>query len=116
MWPEGLPSYALMYILQALKLDSNRPIIYDSRAAALEKLGKLGEALKDARKAIEISPGSAQVLFNSVTLISQYSQYLKGYIRCARLLRNAGKLNAALKMIDLALERITSSDDARRKA
>lgn len=36
-------------------------IVFESRSAALEKLGRISEALKDARKVIELVPLSPQV-------------------------------------------------------
>jgi tetratricopeptide (TPR) repeat protein len=45
---------------QVIELGGTLPILYDSRSAVLEKLGRYGDALKDAKKAIDISPQSPQ--------------------------------------------------------
>jgi hypothetical protein len=72
-------------------------VIYDSRAVVFEKLGKLKDALKDARKAIEVAPGQWQ-----------------GYARAARLFLQAQKFDSALKMADAALKKV-KDDDAKRR-
>ncbi|KAI0830522.1 hypothetical protein BC628DRAFT_1312537 [Trametes gibbosa] len=69
---------------------------YDSRAAAHEKLGKLKEALRDAKSTIDLQPSRWQ-----------------GYARSARLFLQARKYEAAARMAELALERIPS--DLRQK-
>ncbi|TDL23292.1 hypothetical protein BD410DRAFT_787629 [Rickenella mellea] len=71
--------------------------IFDSRAAVLEKLGRNGEALKDAKRVIDLTPTSWQ-----------------GYARSSRIFLKIGKLDASLKMVDLALERVKESDQKRR--
>ena len=36
-------------------------MVFESRSAVYEKLGKISDALKDARKVIELAPTSPQV-------------------------------------------------------
>ncbi|KAJ3499987.1 hypothetical protein NMY22_g19414 [Coprinellus aureogranulatus] len=72
-------------------------IIYDSRAAVLEKLGRLKDALKDARKAVEVAPEQWQ-----------------GYARSARLFLLAQKFDSAMKMADAALKKVKDEDAKRR--
>ena len=36
-------------------------VVHDSRAATLEKLGRVSDALKDAKKVIDMCPGSYKV-------------------------------------------------------
>ena len=83
--------------MKALSLGCDAFIVYDSRAAVHEKLGNNKAALMDAKKVVDIAPDRWQ-----------------GYARSARLFHALHKDEAALKMIDLALERI-KEDDARRR-
>ena len=64
----------------------------------LEKLGKLKDALKDARKAIEVAPEQWQ-----------------GYARAAKLFLQAQKFDSALKMADAALKKVKDDDSKRRQ-
>lgn len=84
--------------LQAVENGGDKEcIIYDSRAAVLEKLGRLKDALKDARKAIEVAPEQWQ-----------------GYARSACLFLQAQKYDSALKMADAALKKVKDEDAKRR--
>ena len=46
---------------QILGIVNGEHIVYDSRAATLEKLGRISDALKDARKVIDMCPDSYKV-------------------------------------------------------
>lgn len=46
---------------QAIQAGANIHSVYDSRAAAYEKLGKLKDALKDSCEVIKIAPTLVQV-------------------------------------------------------
>ncbi|KZV73799.1 hypothetical protein PENSPDRAFT_602364 [Peniophora sp. CONT] len=63
--------------------------ILDSRAAAYEKLGRVADALQDAKKAIDVAP-----------------QQWHGYFRAARLFQQLEKYTHALKMAQYALDRL----------
>jgi F-box/TPR repeat protein Pof3 len=82
--------------MQAISLGCDSFIVYDSRAAVHEKLGNNKAALIDAKKVVDTAPDRWQ-----------------GYARSARLFHALNKDEAAIKMIDLALERI-KPDDAQR--
>lgn len=84
--------------MKAISLGSDAVIVYDSRAAVHEKLGNNKAALIDAKKVVDITPDRWQ-----------------GYARSARLFHALHKEEAALKMVDLALERIKASDTQRRQ-
>ncbi|KAH9002756.1 hypothetical protein EDB86DRAFT_3040828 [Lactarius hatsudake] len=64
-------------------------VLYDSRASAYEKKNLPEEALRDAKKTIDIAP-----------------KQWHGYFRSARLFAALGQTNAALEMCSLALERL----------
>ncbi|OSX67276.1 hypothetical protein POSPLADRAFT_1042521 [Postia placenta MAD-698-R-SB12] len=71
---------------QAIVLGPNEFSIYDSRAAVFEKLGRVKDALRDSKKVIDLGPQRWQGI---------------------------SKLDHALRMINLALERV-NADDVRR--
>ncbi|OAX42277.1 hypothetical protein K503DRAFT_766924 [Rhizopogon vinicolor AM-OR11-026] len=81
---------------EAISLGCDTFIVYDSRAAVHEKLGNYKAALIDAKKVVDTAPDRWQ-----------------GYARSARLFHALQKDEAALKMIDLALERIKADDTHR---
>ncbi|KAI0673343.1 hypothetical protein C8Q78DRAFT_1067697 [Trametes maxima] len=83
---------------QALKLGGDGSIIYDSRAAAYQKLGKLKNALRDAKAVIDLQPDRWQ-----------------GYARSSRLFLQARKYDAASRMVELALERVPTDQGRRRE-
>ncbi|KAF8073746.1 hypothetical protein FPV67DRAFT_1479108 [Lyophyllum atratum] len=72
-------------------------IIYDSRAAVYEKLRMPKEALRDAKAVITLAQDQWQ-----------------GYARSARLFLLAHRFDASLKMANMALERVKSTNMARR--
>lgn len=84
--------------MKAISLGCDAFIVYDSRAAVHEKLGNNKAALMDAKKVVDTAPDRWQ-----------------GYARSARLFHALNKDEAALKMIDLALERIKADDAHRRQ-
>ncbi|KAG2148519.1 hypothetical protein BD769DRAFT_1412694 [Suillus cothurnatus] len=83
---------------KVISLGCDSFIVYDSRAAVHEKLGNNRAALLDAKKVVDIAPDRWQ-----------------GYARSARLFHALNKDEAAIKMIDLALERIKPDDAQRRR-
>ncbi|KAF7799342.1 hypothetical protein EIP86_010574 [Pleurotus ostreatoroseus] len=87
---------ALASFSEAISLGSNEASVYDSRAAVYEKLGKRKEALLDSKQVIYLAP-----------------DLWKGYARSARLFHSARKYDSALKMVNMALERIKPEDTRR---
>ncbi|KAF8627497.1 hypothetical protein AX17_006308 [Amanita inopinata Kibby_2008] len=95
---------ALQYFNEALGCDSEQQkqqerlcyLLYDSRAATYEKLGRLNDALGDVKRAARLAPARWQA-----------------YIRGARLLVEMQRFNSAVKMADLGLARLKAqSSDA----
>jgi len=84
--------------VKAISLGCDAVIVYDSRAAVHEKLGNNKAALIDAKKVVDIAPDRWQ-----------------GYARSARLFHALHKYEAAVKMVDFALERIKVDDIQRRQ-
>ncbi|KAG2150467.1 hypothetical protein DEU56DRAFT_780159 [Suillus clintonianus] len=91
-------SEALAFFDEAISLGCDSFTVYDSRAAVHEKLGNNKAALLDAKKVVDTAPDRWQ-----------------GYARSARLFHALTKNEAALKMADLALERIKPDDAQRRQ-
>ncbi len=76
-------------------------MLYDTRASAYEKQDRLEDALRDAKKTIDIAP-----------------KQWHGYFRSARLFAALGQTDAALRMCSLALERLgygPKHEDRRRE-
>lgn len=89
---------ALQHFNKAIELGGDQQyLVYDSRAAVYEKLEKPKDALRDARKVIELAKDRWQ-----------------GYGRAARLFLQTRKLDASLTMVTMALERIKADDTKRR--
>ena len=89
------------YFRQAIRLaDGASYTLHDSRAAVYEKQNRLKDALRDAKKTIEIAP-------------TQWH----GYFRSARLFASLNKSSAAMHMCSLALERLgeDAKHDGRRR-
>jgi F-box/TPR repeat protein Pof3 len=83
--------------LQAIRLANGASyLLYDSRAAVYEKQIRLKDALRDAKKTIDIAPAQWH-----------------GYFRSARLFASLNKSSAALRMCLLALERL--GDEAKHE-
>ncbi|KAF8271932.1 hypothetical protein EI94DRAFT_445392 [Lactarius quietus] len=86
---------------QAIRLANDTSyVLYDSRASAYEKQNRLKDALRDAKKTIDIAP-----------------QQWHGYFRSARLFAALGQADAALRMCSLALKRFGDGPkhEARRR-
>ncbi|KAI9443283.1 hypothetical protein H4582DRAFT_1923664 [Lactarius indigo] len=86
---------------QAISLANDTSyVLYDSRASAYEKRNRLKDALRDAKKTIDIAP-----------------KQWHGYFRSARLFAALGQTDAALRMCSLALERLGDGPkhEARRR-
>ncbi|KAI0304269.1 hypothetical protein B0F90DRAFT_1704128 [Multifurca ochricompacta] len=89
---------ALKYFDEAICLaDDTSYALYDSRASLYEKQNRLKDALRDAKKTIDIAP-------------TQWH----GYFRSARLFAALNKSTAALRMCSLALEYL--GNDAKHEA
>jgi len=75
-------------------------VLYDSRASASEKQNRLTDALRDAKKTIDIAP-----------------KQWHGYFRSARIFAALGQTDVALRMCSLALERLGDGPkhEARRR-
>lgn len=72
-------------------------MILDTRAATYSRLGRAKEALKDAKKTIEVAPERWQ-----------------GYGRAAQLFFDVKKVDASITMVQLALSKLTEKDTERR--
>ena len=72
-------------------------VIYDSRASVYEKLGRPKNALRDSKKVIDLMPDRWQ-----------------GYYRSARMFLLLCRYDSALRMAELALERVNPQDSKRR--
>ncbi|KAF5382745.1 hypothetical protein D9615_002900 [Tricholomella constricta] len=96
---EALSHFTQASISHALKEQGGdqQHLIYDSRAAVYEKLGMPKEALRDAKAVITLAQDQWQ-----------------GYARAARLFLLARKFDAALKMANMALDRVKPANAARR--
>lgn len=101
---------------QVLELGGDKFKIYDSRAAAYQKLDKLKDALRDAKAVIDLQPDKWQVRLPYFTR-HRYSENVlpvQGYARSARVFCQARKYDAATRMVELALERMPPDLDRRR--
>ena len=84
-------------ISQAIRIANGASyILYDSRASVYEKQNRLKDALRDAKKTIDIAPAQWH-----------------GYFRSARLFVSLNKPSAALRMCSLAFDRL--GDDAKHE-
>ncbi|KAH8104917.1 hypothetical protein DFH11DRAFT_1519218 [Phellopilus nigrolimitatus] len=97
LFRQGKHEESLNKFNEAILKNSKEKSVYDSRAAAFEKLDRPVDALRDSKKVIDLAPGSWQ-----------------GYARSARLFLQIKKPEASLKMAELALERLKGSDEKRR--
>ncbi|GBE77754.1 hypothetical protein SCP_0106360 [Sparassis crispa] len=87
---------ALRCFTEAIEISGKESAIYDSRAAVYEKLNRFKDALLDSKKVIDLAPNRWQ-----------------GYARCSRLFLKSNKHNHALRMVQLALERVPVNDGRR---
>jgi F-box/TPR repeat protein Pof3 len=86
-----------LHDFQAIRLaDGASYVLYDSRASVYEKRNRFKDALRDAKKTIDIAPAQWH-----------------GYFRSARLFASLNRSSAALRMCSLALERF--GDDAKHQ-
>ncbi|THV00849.1 hypothetical protein K435DRAFT_431004 [Dendrothele bispora CBS 962.96] len=89
---------ALKNLNQALQLGGSQQfIVYDSRAAIYEKLGRNKEALLDVKSAIRLAPSRWQ-----------------SYARAARLFHQVSMWDKALSMVDVALKKIPAEPSPSR--
>ncbi|EIW82812.1 hypothetical protein CONPUDRAFT_53327 [Coniophora puteana RWD-64-598 SS2] len=96
-YKNGQYDKAIEHFTEALLSNGDQYNIYDSRAAAFEKLGDIKAALLNAKKVIDLAPERWQ-----------------GYARSARLFHDLKKIPHAARMVQLALERIKPEDSQRR--
>ncbi|KAI0079633.1 hypothetical protein K474DRAFT_1617476 [Panus rudis PR-1116 ss-1] len=96
LFKDGKHEDALSHFTTAIALGAKDPIVYESRAAVYEKLGRLKESLLDSKKAIDLNP-----------------QRWQGYARSARLFLKLHKFDRAELMLDMAVERIQPDDTTR---
>ena len=75
--------------MQAINLANDKYVLYDSRASAYENKNHRKDALRDAKKTIDIAPPQWH-----------------GYFRSARLFATFVQTDAASRMCSLALERL----------
>ncbi|ESK90443.1 f-box domain protein [Moniliophthora roreri MCA 2997] len=95
---QGRLEESLKLMSQALENGGNQQhIVYDSRAAVYEKMGKIREALMDAKDAIRLAPARWQ-----------------SYTRAARLFLQIRRFDEARRMLDIALTKIPSDDQQNR--
>jgi F-box/TPR repeat protein Pof3 len=87
----------VLIIHQAIHLAPDQYILYDSRSAVYDRLGRPKDALRDAKQVITLAPDRWQ-----------------GYSRSARVFVKAHRHDSALAMVDLALERVKHDDTKRR--
>ncbi|VDC00670.1 unnamed protein product [Peniophora sp. CBMAI 1063] len=89
---DGQSEKAVAYFTKANEKANGKVYqILDSRAAAYEKLGRIADALQDAKKVIGVAP-----------------QQWHGYFRAARLFQQLEKYEHAMKMSQYALDRLPS--------
>ncbi|KAK7024399.1 hypothetical protein VNI00_016340 [Paramarasmius palmivorus] len=74
-------------------------VVYDSRAAIYEKMGKVREALMDAKRAIRLAPARWQ-----------------SYARASRLFLQIRRFDEAQKVLDVALPKLSYADQQGRDA
>ncbi|GAA5851226.1 hypothetical protein JCM8547_004173 [Rhodosporidiobolus lusitaniae] len=83
---------------QAINLGAKSAKLFDARASAYEKLGRLQEGLLDAKEVVKLMPDSH-----------------KGYLRAAMLLKAATKYANAEKLLLQGLERVPQTEEKGRK-
>ncbi|GAA5927191.1 hypothetical protein JCM1841_004244 [Sporobolomyces salmonicolor] len=85
---------AVELFTKAIELEATTAKLYDARASAYEKLGKLQDGLLDAKEVIRLLPTSS-----------------KGYVRAARLLKQANKYVNADRVLRQGLENVPAKDE-----
>ncbi|OBZ79928.1 hypothetical protein A0H81_01237 [Grifola frondosa] len=88
---------ALAQFSEAIDCGANEHTVYDARAAVNQKLGRVKDALQDSKKVLDLEPNRWH-----------------GYARSARLFLQLHKYQSALRMADLALERMSEDQHGRR--
>ncbi|GAA5899291.1 hypothetical protein JCM6882_009305 [Rhodosporidiobolus microsporus] len=104
LYASGLAAYratsfetAVKLFSEAIALNSKSAKLFDARASAYEKLGKVQEGLHDAREVVKLMPASQ-----------------KGYIRAAKMLKVATKYANAEKLLLQGLERVPEAEEKGR--
>ncbi|KPV75532.1 uncharacterized protein RHOBADRAFT_53500 [Rhodotorula graminis WP1] len=78
---------------EAISLAPTSAKLYDARAGAYDKLGRLQDGLIDAREVVRLVPSSH-----------------KGYLRAAKMLKTAGRHANAEKLLQQGLERVPEEE------
>ncbi|EMD41931.1 hypothetical protein CERSUDRAFT_120822 [Gelatoporia subvermispora B] len=94
---EGRLEDALTSFTAAIASEPGEYTLYDSRAAVYQRLQRFREALLDSKNVIDLAPDRWQ-----------------GYSRSAHLFLKLKRFTSSLRMVDLALERLTNTDAKRR--
>ncbi|GAA6011950.1 hypothetical protein JCM10207_003438 [Rhodosporidiobolus poonsookiae] len=102
LYAQGIQAYrtssydtAIHLFTQAIELAPKPSAkLYDARATAYDKLGKLQEGLLDAREVVKLMPASH-----------------KGYLRAARMLKAAGKYANAEKLLLQGLSAVPEAEE-----
>ncbi|BGP31979.1 hypothetical protein JCM10296v2_003758 [Rhodotorula toruloides] len=89
---------AIGLFTEALALAPKTAKLYDARASAFERVGRLQDGLLDARMVVKLMPESS-----------------RGYLRAARILRKAGKHGNAVALLEQGL-RVVPAEDPKGKA
>ncbi|KAL8283830.1 hypothetical protein RQP46_005262 [Phenoliferia psychrophenolica] len=90
---------AIELFSQAITIDPTRAATYHARAKTFEKLGRIRDALTDAREVVVLRPTSYE-----------------GFFLAGRLYKLAGKLEKAEQLLAQALTKTTPAQTAERKA
>ena len=83
-------------------------IFYANRAAALMRLGKYKEALKDCTKAIEIDPGYLKAYLRRASIYSTLENYVesvKDYQQASRIDRTDSNIRVSLREAEAKLRK-----------
>ncbi|GAA5824170.1 hypothetical protein JCM11251_001550 [Rhodosporidiobolus azoricus] len=101
LYASGLAAYratsfetAVELFSEAIALNGKSAKLFDARASAYEKLGKVQEGLHDAREVVKLVPASH-----------------KGYLRAAKMLKSATKYANAEKLLLQGLERVPEAEE-----
>lgn len=99
---------------QAIAQDSQQPRYFDARANTYEKLGRIKDALLDARQVIKLAPTSYKVKRPSRADLGSSTAHviiLQGFLRAGRLFRLSKKYSSAEKVLVDGQTRLGPHDD-----
>jgi len=69
------PHKAIVYLSNAIKLQSNDAEIYYNRGIAYENLGQYQPAIQDYNQAISLNPAYSEAFYNRGTIYNEIGQY-----------------------------------------